>query len=72
MPLVIDPTQELVEIALFLGFLQPLDIFAFVVFKQKWAQRIVSENGPDDATWSWAKIDMVKLDDVPMKLETLP
>ena len=41
-------------------------------FKQKWAHFFAKENGPDDSTWSWAKIEMVKLDDVPEKLETIP
>jgi GT2 family glycosyltransferase len=41
-------------------------------FKQKWAHRFATENGPDDSTWTWAKIDMVKLEDVPEKLEVLP
>jgi len=40
-------------------------------FKQKWAQQIATEHGPADTEWSWAQIDMVKLEDVPTTLETM-
>jgi GT2 family glycosyltransferase len=40
-------------------------------FKEKWQHRYLSENGPDDAAWTWAKIPTITLDDVPENLETI-
>jgi len=41
-------------------------------FKAKWAHCFAKEDGPPDEAWSWARIQTVKLEDVPERLETLP
>lgn len=42
-----------------------------IKFKEKWQHRYTAESGPDDASWTWAKIQTITLDDVPQNLETI-